>query len=357
MTKTVFINGRFLTQPVTGVQRYSISLLDALDQILPEKDLLNFVCLVPHEETIPVAWRHIEVKKVGKLAGNLWEQRELPFHASNRLLFSPANIGPWNYKNQAIIFYDASVFAVPESYTLSFRMKYSLIMRALAKRAKSIITISTFSQGELSRFLSIPKSRLNVVSAGADHFNALSADRSVLDKNSLEPGRFLLAVGSQNYHKNLLIVLHLAASMLDMQFVIVGMRFAKVFAGTSVPTETENVKRLASVSDSQLKSLYENAAAFIFPSRYEGFGLPVLEAMSSGCPVISSNAASLPEVAGEAALYFDPSSDVQLRAQVMSLLTNSSLRGKMVDQGYRRAGMFKWENVAREIYRILLGVA
>src|SRR5688572_4230640 len=127
MPKTIFINGRFLCHPITGVQRYSQEVIRGMDLIIGETPAFQdtkFVCLAPPQKFEMPGWINIEVKRIGFNSGNLWEQVDLPLHARGQLLFSPANSGPWHYENQVITLQDAAVFAVPDSYSLAFRVKY-----------------------------------------------------------------------------------------------------------------------------------------------------------------------------------------------------------------------------------------
>ena len=156
MTSTLFINGRFLTQPGTGVQRYAREIVANFDALLDNNELAQEVCLrclVPRGTTHGAPWRNITIEGVGINHGNLWEQIDLPIYLKGGFLFSPANSGPVLYRNQAITFHDASVFAIPNAYSFWFRLKHKLIFVRLAQLTKIIFTVSKFSQGELSRHL------------------------------------------------------------------------------------------------------------------------------------------------------------------------------------------------------------
>ena len=172
----------------------------------------------------------------------------------------------------------------------------------------------------------------------------------MLERERLRRGGYVLAVGNLAPYKNLRTLL--AATTLERplaaEVVLVGGSSSKVFrdAGLELPT---GVRLTGYVTDAQLRALYESAACFVFPSRYEGFGLPPLEAMACGCPVIASSAASIPEVCGDAALAFDCDDPRALRSQLDRLLGDPDLRARLADTGRLRAASYTWERAARGV--------
>ncbi len=350
---TIFINGRFLTKPVTGVQRYARELLREIDRQLPLGNL-RIICLAPPEAFAPPRWENIELRQVGRSQGNLWEQVDLPRHAHGELIFSPANIGPFAYRNQVVTLHDASIFAVPQAYSWAFRAKYRFILRQLGQNARQIITDSRFSQKELAHYLKISHQRLRVVPLGADHLDDVAADTQILAQYNLEAKHYLLVVATQSLHKNLGAVFEaLKALQQKIKLVVVGGRFEQVFKET-VNGKMDSIVMPGYVSDGQLKAFYENALGLIFPSIYEGFGLPMLEAMRCGCPVLCSNAASMSEVAEEAALYFDPYRGTQMTRVIDYFLAASTLQERLKTAGQQQANKFKWSATAQQSIEILL---
>jgi len=359
MSKSViFINGRFLSQPVTGVQRYAIELLSALDALLEEPQFIgmHLECLAPPETASVPNLRNIRVRKVGYLQGNLWEQLELPILARGKFLFSPANIGPALYPNQALTFHDASVFAIPQAYSISFRLKYQFVFKSLVHKAPLIFTDSQFSQHELSHYLHVKSESFKVIYLGSEHITKTQADTHILERSSLKKGGYLLTVASNSPHKNFGVVVEAARQFKNVEFVGVGGNFASVFRDNAYDSPPSNVRLLGYVSDAELKALYENALGFILPSLYEGFGLPILEAMRCGCPVICSNAASLPEVAGDAALYFDPQKVDQLVDVLTRFLSSPEIQGQLRRLGYEQSDNFTWKKTAQMVLESLAGI-
>ena len=135
-----------------------------------------------------------------------------------------------------------------------------------------------------------------------------------------------------------------------------GGSFSKVFAKTN-SIESPNILHLGYVTNEQLRALYENATAFVFPSLYEGFGLPPLEAMACGCPVLCSNRASLPEVCGDAALYFDPMNTPEIISRISELMGNPELQSALKAKGWEQASLYTWEQAARQLVEAILSAA
>ncbi len=358
MADQIFINGLFFNQPLTGVQRYSFELFRQMDSILQEKDLqqLKMVCLVPPNVKKLPDWKNIRIQRVGINSGFLWEQMDLPLSVRGGFLFSPANVGPLFYGNQAVTFHDASIFAIPEAYTPLFQTKYRLVFNSLVRIARLVITDSRFSQDQFSHYLGVPASRFSVIPLGGDHLNQTQPDPGILQRNGLKKNSYILSVANQSNHKNFGRVLDAARELdQEIQIVAVGGIYSRVFQKVALQTVPKNVHLLGYVNDHELKALYQNALAFIFPSIYEGFGLPILEAMNCGCPVLCSRAASIPEVAGDAALSFDPYSVHEIVASIRRVLVDPDLRSDLQARGWAQAAGFGWEATARATLNRLVG--
>ena len=353
MTRTRYINGKFTAQATTGVQRVASRLVQALDR---QADAGHgpWVLLCPPGGVAPALSR-IECRTVGRPgeALHVWEQLRLPRAARGGRLVNLAGSAPWRAGDSACMIHDAAVFDHPEAYSLAFRSWYRLLFRHLVRRGARLMTVSAFSQQRLARALSVAPERLAVVVSGADHLRDVVADASVLDQHGLQPGRYLLAVGSANPTKNLdrLVAAHAALPIAAStpKLVIVGGRNARVFAGPAVAADHEGVLRAGHAGDAQLKALYEGARALVFPSIYEGFGLPPLEAMACGCPVLAARAASIPEVCGDAALYFDPLSTAAITQAMGRASHDDVLLQQLRQQGAAHAAAFTWAASAERL--------
>jgi glycosyltransferase involved in cell wall biosynthesis len=358
--RTIYVNGKFTAQPTTGVQRAAANLVMALDRLLAyapaPADAPRWVLLCPRGSE-PMALTCIEVKVLGGTSAGLklWEQLALPFAARRGVLLNFAGSAPLCQPRQVVTFHDAAIYDHPEAYTRSFVQWYRLLFWWLARHALLVLTVSEFSRTRLQASLRLKLSAMRVLTWGAGHFAELTADESLLTLPALQGRPFFLAVGSANRTKNLQALVQAFAGELrglDVALVIVGGRNQAVFndeaLGPAAATDTRIIM-VGRVSDEQLKSLYQHALAFVFPSLYEGFGLPPLEAMACGCPVLASNTASMPEVCGDAALYFDPASTQQMGAAMRRMLDEPALRQQLRLRGAERVKRFTWDAAAAQL--------
>ena len=353
--RTLFINGKFAAQRITGVQRLAASLVEALDHLLEEIDHPDrWVILCPPGAPTP-KFRRIEVRHVGPRRGglHLWEQGVLPLYSAGRTLLNLAGPAPLLKRQQVCMIPDAAVFDRPEAYTLAFGRWYRLLFGSVAKSARLLLTISEFSRRRLSHVLKRPATQMQIVSCAATHMASVEPDRSVIQRLELAQTRYLLAVGSLNPTKNLpaLIDAFQALPHSDLKLVLVGAGNTGVFSGPSSHAIPDTrIITTGAIDDAQLSALYADALAFVFPSLYEGFGLPPLEAMSLGCPVVSSSAASMPEVCGDAALYFDPLSVPDMTAALARIVDDEILRQDLKQRGAVQAHHFTWGKAARQLF-------
>jgi glycosyltransferase involved in cell wall biosynthesis len=349
--KRAFINGRFLTQRLTGVQRYALETLRALDELLADethelgRDLELTVLAPPGTSAPPL--RRIGFRTVGPLAGNAWEQLTLPWACRGELLISFGPTGPALKKRQVVTIHDAAVHVVPEAFSWKFRLWYRLLLPILARRNPRVMTVSNFAKQEVVRFFGADAERVRVSGEGWQHFARVSSDASILARHGLVPGRYVLAVSSITPHKNFAVVARALRSLTapDFDVVVTGGNNGKVFGHIDTST-LAGLKLVGYVSDGELRALYENAAAFVHPSLYEGFGIPPLEAMAMGCPVIASDAAAIPEVCGDAALYFSPRDADALAALMSGLVSDTASRARLVERGRERTARYSWRDAA-----------
>lgn len=366
--KPIAINGRFLTQPVTGVQRHARELIFTLDAMLASGELqrpdhLVELLVPPTLREIPPL-RFIQLRKVGLSSGQIWEQLQLPAFCRGKLLFTPCGGAPLLHRDHVFTIPDAAVFATPEAYTRAYRAWYRWHHRRAAKLpGLTLLTVSDFSQHELARYLHLDPARIAVIPLGHEHVFRTPPQPEILARLRLIPGEYILAVGSANPNKNLRQLLQafnilrsqLPETISQPQLVIAGARNNRIFGQDSI--QQENIIQTGYITDGELRALYENAACFVFPSLYEGFGLPLLEAMELGCPAVASNAASLPSLGGDAAIYFDPKSPQQMATAIASVLTDEELRNDLLEKGKIRAGKFTWRQTAQITWTTLLNAA
>lgn len=372
---TVFINGKFTAHPITGVERVATEMVRALDRLGPEKSA-RWVLLCPPGGR-PPALGHIEVKRVGPpgLSLRAWEQTVLPWAARHGLLLNLSGSAPYFAREQACYIHDAAIFDVPQAYTALFRAWYRRLFRRHVRQGSRLFTVSAFSRERLSEALETHPHRITVVPNGGDHLDALPPDLDVLNRLGLHGQPFFLTLTSGSRAKNLAGVLAAFSQLRAVHtahLVVVGRPNRRVFAAAARALEQGLAASLAphrrvvhagAISDAALKALMGRATALVFPSLYEGFGLPALEAMACGCPVLASNVAALPEVCGPAALYADPESVADIAQAMQRLLTDPALRDTLREAGAQRVQGFRWAESARQLLEALglqpsrLGVA
>jgi glycosyltransferase involved in cell wall biosynthesis len=348
-----YVNGKFTAQPMTGVQRVATQLTLALDGQVDGR----WVLLCP-PGAVMLPLRRLEQRVVGTpgRALHAWEQWTLPRAARDGLLLSLAGSAPFFARRQCALLHDAAVFDHPRAYTATFVAWYRCLFRVLAHRAERLFTVSEFSSRRLADFLGGPPSRYTVLHNGADHLGSVVPDAAVLARRGLRDRHYLLAVASANPTKNLAVLVAAYAQMpaeRRVPLVIVGGGNPHVFAAVADPGDPPGVQRTGRLSDAELKALYESATALVLPSIYEGFGLPALEAMACGCPVIAARAAALPEVCGEAALYVDPGQTAEITAAMVALVSDAALRDRLRRAGLERAASFRWADAAQRLLAAL----
>lgn len=356
----LYLNGKFLAQRMTGVQRYAHGILRGLDEVLasaPETSQ-RVVLLSPHSAP-SVSLRCIEQRTVGQRDASLhaWEQFTLPWQSRNGVLMSMAGSASLLHPRQILTLHDAAIYEHPEAYTRAFITWYRMLFAVCSRRSPLLVTSSIFSKSKLGSFLRRDENAISVIPGAADHITQYTADQSIIGRLALQPRRYWLAVGSANPTKNfarLVEAFDAVPRALGVQLVIVGGRNNDVFLGGTGPTpKDDRFVWTGPISDECLRTLYEHALGFVFPSLYEGFGLPPLEAMACGCPVAAAHAASIPEVCSDAALYFDPSSTAEITAALCRLTEDQALRADLITRGAQRASEFSWASSAVELLREL----
>ena len=355
----IYINARFLTQKdIQGVQRYAIQLLKALDNLIDceeiDRSKFSFILLSPQNIQHNLDLKYIPVRTVGFLKGHLWEQLELPFFTRDGLLLNLTGSAPLAKLNQIVTIHDVSILAIPDAYSLTFKLWYKILLFNIKNIVQTFITVSYFSQQEIIKYLGINQEKINVVYEGKEHIFTVESDSSFLSRRNLSDKRFIFVVSSMSPHKNFSSVVRALEELIDLDLyvVIVGIDYPKVFMPPKL-SSSDKVIHLGYVNNSELRTLYEHAFCFIHPSLYEGFGLPPLEAMACGCPVIVSNAASLPEICGDAALYCDPYDHQDIASKIKQLTEDRELRQDLIQKGKIRSQLFTWEKCARETYKII----
>ena len=324
----VVINGRFLGRRLTGVERYGREILR------------HFGDGSRTESTRWQGWK-----------GHAWEQFILPTKLDQiSVLWSPANTGPLMVRRQALTIHDLSPLEHPEWFHTSFAVWYRLFLPILARRVQCVFTPSEYVREKVSRRFGIS---VTVTPNGVDH--SLFHPGAKQTQFDLPPS-YVLFAGTLEPRKNLKGLLHAWKAIKDefkeMWLMIVGVR-GRVFKTIQVSREIERVRFLGYVDDETLAGLYASASLFVLPSQEEGFGLPALEAMASGTPVIVSDGGALPEVVGDAGMLFCLSDPNNLKSTLIACLSDEGLRTELRRKGLERAKQFSWQRTAEIVWKNL----
>lgn len=336
--------------------------------LLREKSISNSRFLIYLKDTPrndlpkPTDWWNYRIVGPKKL----WTQLCLPFHLyidhpRPDVFFSPSHYAPrFSPVPSAIAIMDMSFlrfpqyFAKHDLYQLTSWTKYSV------RKAKRIFTISESSKNDIIKAYHITPAHVIVTYPGIKQIlqKSKSLNMSNLQKRFGISENFILFVGTLQPRKNITRLIEAFSKIKkdNVQLVVVGKKgwlFEDIFTAPEKYGIKEKVKFLDFVSDEDLPSLYQNALCYILPSLYEGFGLPVLEAMQYGCPVITSNVSSLPEAGGAAAVYVNPEDVNDIAEKIEKVITDEKLRKQMIIKGYEQIKKFSWERSAKETLAIL----
>jgi glycosyltransferase involved in cell wall biosynthesis len=328
----VIVNGRALSRRTTGVERCTAEILRCLG------------------ERVQIVR---PVRDVQGIAGHAWEQFSLPRRVPvGSILWSPANSGPLATHNQVLSLHDLTPLEHPEWFKPTYAAWYRWFLPRLVQRVRRIITPSeNVRQKILSRFR-LPGDRVVAIPAGVD----TTRFHKVVPDGSGGPGRYILFVGTLEPRKNLPTLLaawqQIEKIHPEVSLVLAG-GTGRVFSPVTFAPDIARVKFTGYVAEEDLPGLYSGAEVFVCPSFDEGFGLPVLEAMACGTPVVASACGALPEVVGQAGLFFDPQHADGLARALNDCLTDAHLRQALVENGLQQAQRFSWQAASEQVYAVL----
>jgi glycosyltransferase involved in cell wall biosynthesis len=361
MVPDIVINGRFLTQVTAGVQRFAIETTHAIDRLLDEPayaGLKGHITLQAPRSGRDFPLKNIRVERSGLTRGYVWEQLEFPLRSIGKLQLNLAMLGPVLKSYQVLVIHDTSTKARPEAFSRNFVMAYDLIVPRAARRADLVVSVSEFSRSEMQKYYGLDPARIPICYEGSDHILRHTPDESILDRLNLRSRPFFLGCGIYALNKNLegAVEALRRANIKDAVLVATGTRRPDVHDKISKIQDSLLIDS-GQISDGELRALYEHALALVYPSNYEGFGLPPLEAMQCGCPAIVSDHPVLVEIGGDATLRCGVNDIDSLADAMKAVYDDPALRETLRQKGFRHAQMFTWERTARILLDLCLEVA
>ncbi len=332
-----FINGRFLAQQTTGVQRFATEITLHL-----LKTSRSYKVIVPTGTNISIGFPKDQLIEAGPTNPYFWEQFFLPKYLkklNSPLLLNFTGLGPVFYKNKIITIHDLSFWEHPEWFSSRYYWFYRLLTPVSVRNSQKILTVSECSKNIISKLLNIRKEKIEVI------YNAVNS----YQKKGYPKSKFILTVGSIDPRKNInrLIKAFHKWDNPDFKLILVGGK-QQSFQRSNIQS-SEKVILTGYISDTELFEYYERAEIFIYPSLYEGFGIPALEAMSVGTPVIASDIPVLKESCGEAAYYIDPYSEDSIANALDRLSKDDVLKKHLSSKGLENIQKFSWVASSKKI--------
>jgi glycosyltransferase involved in cell wall biosynthesis len=332
----VLINGRAAVRPEPGgVERWARELAAGLPALAPER----YAVLRP-----PAALAH--------RVGHAWEQLTLPAVAAARrapLVLNPANTAPVALRRNVVVVHDAAALHEPAWYSAAYAAWQRAVLPLVVRRARHVVTVSEFSRDELVRLAGADPARTTVVPGGIDHRRLHPGVDPAPARVALKLHRpYVLTVASRLLRKNLAALGPAATRLREAGIDVVAAGGTRPQFAVGDAAE-DAVRALGRVPEDLLPSLYAGAVAFVLPSLHEGFGLPVLEAMASGVPVVASDRGALPETCGGAALLVDPEDREALADAIEAAIGNEALAAA----GIARAATFSWDRTIRNVHNVV----
>ena len=351
---TYLINPNFLCRSLTGIERFAFETCRRLDLLLTPEDDVRI--LIPsNAKTVP-EYKNIKMIQTNKALKSfpLWDLFE--FGSWCRRLKATginfSNTAPLGRRCGLSFIHDIYAVDFPQDFTSKkeklVRLYSCFNYKNIAKNAKTVLTVSEFSKRQIKNVYKIPDSKIKVIPNGWEHFNSITEEPFIDSDGFLKPKSYFFTLGSLQKRKNLGWIAKYAKNHPEEKFAISG-KAVSGFVSNDISElkSLPNVKLLGYVTDSQVKWLMKNCKAFVFPSYYEGFGIPPLEALSVGSRIITGNAASLCEIYKNTAVYIDPkNTEYNLSKMIAENVPTQSEIQQVLNE-------YSYDKAAEKLYNIL----
>ncbi|MEN9918485.1 MAG: hypothetical protein RL662_921 [Bacteroidota bacterium] len=345
------VNGRFLTQKATGVHRYAFEICNKLHEMG-----VDFYVAIPKDINKDYTFSFKTVV-CGSLSTHLWEQISLPNYLRSQgspLLISFSGCGPLNYSNQIITIHDVSHERHPEWFSKNYFRFYHFMMPRIATKAHAVLTVSEFSKQEIIDTIGISASKIHVIHSNVPFQDKPSAQEVLNYTKDDKAEKYILTVSSMDPRKNFVRLVEAFGNIEDksIKLYIIGMQFKAFNTPDLAKLINDNVVLPGYIDDEALQKMYQNALFSVYPSLYEGFGLPPLESMTFGCPAIVSDIPALKEVSGEAVLYADPYNVADMTNKMNILASDAQLRHDLRLKGLEQIQKYSWDKSAKQVLEL-----
>lgn len=356
----LIIDVRMVNEHLHGIGRYTYELVNGLI----EKDDVNLKLLTNDIQLSKKLFNNSKKLDFIKMKSSFLNPMEiiefpLVLNKYKKYIFHSPSFAssPFIKIKSYITIHDLNHVALPQYYSKIKQYYYKFAVKPFAKKCEKIFTVSEFSKGEIIKWLNCAEEKVVVTYSGIDDkFQRIENERLLNEtkKKYLLPDKFVLYIGNLKKHKNVETLVK-AMSKVDnnTKLVINGKTNESISQLINKNNLKDRVRFIGYVDDKDLPAIYSLAEVFVFPSFYEGFGLPPLEAMSCGCPTIVSNTSSLPGVVGNAAILVEPKDEVEFANNINNVINEDTKRLKLIELGYLNAKKFKWNDTVNIIYLVI----
>jgi len=357
----VGIIGRDLRKKGGGTKTYISNILKTINNNKSEN--LEFYLIhnsLGHKNQF-VNFKETFVKGKNKL---IFDYLHVPIWSRNNkldIVLFPKNTIPFFVRGRKILVIHDLAYFIPEisAYTLLDRIYTKRMIKSSFKRADKIIAVSGNTKRDITNIFGVDEEKVDVIYHGVDEKYRVIEDNKKLDvikkKYNLKD-KFILFTGGITPRKNLARLIKIfndISDKIEHDLVLTGGKGWNNKRELELIKKNNRIKRLGFVPDEEMPFLYNLADFYIYPSLYEGFGLPILEAQACGCSVITSNISSIPEVGGDSVFYFDPNKENEITSAILEISRNEKLKKKLIIEGFKNVKKFNWNKATRKLLKLI----